>query len=57
MHIGWDWASEAHDITIIADTGEILDRWAPTSRAAASLVGGQTPLCQVDTHGEAGAAR
>lgn len=30
MHIGWDWASEAHDVTVIDDTGEILDRWAPT---------------------------
>ena len=30
MHIGWDWASEAHDITVINTAGEIVDRWAPT---------------------------
>lgn len=26
--IGWDWASETHDITVINDGGEIVDRWA-----------------------------
>lgn len=30
MHIGWDWASEAHDVTVIDSAGEIVDRWAPT---------------------------
>jgi len=30
VHIGWDWASEAHDITIIDPAGEIIDRWAPS---------------------------
>jgi hypothetical protein len=30
MHIGWDWASEAHDVTVINDAGEVIDRWAPT---------------------------
>jgi len=30
MHIGWDWASEAHDVTVINDDSEIIDRWAPT---------------------------
>jgi transposase len=28
MHIGWDWASETHDVTVITDAGEIVDRWA-----------------------------
>ena len=30
MHIGWDWASEAHDVTVIDDASQIVDRWAPT---------------------------
>lgn len=34
MHIGWDWASEAHDITIINFAGEIVDRWAPSHNEA-----------------------
>lgn len=28
LFVGWDWASETHDVTVIDDTGEILDRWA-----------------------------
>ena len=30
MHVGWDWAGEAHDITIVDDTGVVIDRWALT---------------------------
>ena len=30
LHIGWDWASEAHDVTVIDDASHIVDRWAPT---------------------------
>jgi len=30
MHVGWDWASEAHDITIIGTDGQVIDRWAST---------------------------
>lgn len=30
MHVGWDWASEAHDITIIGIDGQVIDRWAST---------------------------
>jgi transposase len=29
MHIGWDWASETHDVTVLDDNGKIVDRWAP----------------------------
>lgn len=29
MYIGWDWASEAHDITVIDSAATIVDRWAP----------------------------
>jgi transposase len=30
MHVGWDWASEAHDVTVIDDAGGIVERWALT---------------------------
>jgi transposase len=30
MHVGWDWASEAHDITVVDAAGKVIDRWAPT---------------------------
>jgi hypothetical protein len=30
VHIGWDWASEAHDVTVVDTAGEIVDRWALT---------------------------
>lgn len=26
--VGWDWASQAHDFTVLDDGGVILDRWA-----------------------------
>lgn len=28
MFAGWDWASESHDVTVVDDAGEIVDRWA-----------------------------
>jgi transposase len=27
-YTGWDWATEAHDVSIIDDTGRLIDRWA-----------------------------
>ena len=27
MHVGWDWASQRHDVTLIDDTGQLVDRW------------------------------
>lgn len=30
MHVGWDWAGETHDLTIVDDTGAVIDRWALT---------------------------
>lgn len=30
MQVGWDWATEAHDITVMDDQGAMVDRWAPT---------------------------
>jgi hypothetical protein len=26
--VGWDWASATHDVTVIDQTGQIVDRWA-----------------------------
>lgn len=28
MKIGWDWASETHDVTVINDEGAVVDRWS-----------------------------
>lgn len=28
MQVGWDWASETHDITVIDDRGHVVDRWS-----------------------------
>src|SRR6266566_7384408 len=27
-YVGWDWASQGHDVTVLDDTGAVLDRWA-----------------------------
>jgi hypothetical protein len=29
MFAGWDWASAAHDVTVIDAAGKLVDRWAP----------------------------
>ena len=34
LFVGWDWASETHDVTVIDDTGVIIDRWALRHNAA-----------------------
>lgn len=28
MYVGWDWASETHDVTVLRPDGSIADRWA-----------------------------
>lgn len=28
MYVGWDWASETHDVTVLRADGSIADRWA-----------------------------
>jgi hypothetical protein len=28
MQVGWDWASETHDISVIDDRGQVVDRWS-----------------------------
>jgi transposase len=34
MYVGWDWASETHDVTVIDESGEIVDRWTLRHSAA-----------------------
>lgn len=29
MFVGWDWASATHDLTVIDDTGTVVDHWTP----------------------------
>lgn len=28
VQVGWDWASETHDVTVLDDAGGIVDRWS-----------------------------
>jgi transposase len=28
MQVGWDWASETHDITVMDSAGQVVDRWS-----------------------------
>ncbi|MER6526395.1 IS110 family transposase [Streptomyces sp. NPDC001508] len=28
MFVGWDWASASHDVTVIDDSGTVIDHWA-----------------------------
>jgi transposase len=34
MYVGWDWASQRHDVTVIDDTGQLVDRWTLTHTEA-----------------------
>jgi hypothetical protein len=27
-YVGLDWASQAHDVTVLGEAGQVLDRWA-----------------------------
>jgi transposase len=29
MFVGWDWASATHDVTVIDDSGSVVDHWTP----------------------------
>lgn len=29
MFIGWDWATETHDVTVVDESGKRIDRWEP----------------------------
>jgi hypothetical protein len=48
--VGWDWASQAHDVTVLDDGGAVLDRWAfPHTEAC-----WQMALGRLRSHGEPG---
>jgi transposase len=34
MFVGWDWASTTHDVTVVDDTGAVVDHWAPAHTEA-----------------------
>jgi transposase len=39
MFVGWDWASEAHDVTVVDDEGAVVARWSPAhSRTGLEMV-------------------
>lgn len=48
MQVGWDWASEAHDITVMDDQGAMVDRWAP----AHDELGIRATLARLAGHGD-----
>jgi transposase len=49
-YVGWDWASRAHDVTVLDDAGAVLDRWAfPHTEA-----GWQMAVARLRRHGEPG---
>lgn len=49
-YVGWDWASRAHDVTVLDDGGAVLDRWAfPHTES-----GWQMALGRLRSHGEPG---
>jgi transposase len=34
VFVGWDWASETHDVTVLDNQGQLIDRWSLTHDAA-----------------------
>jgi transposase len=40
LFVGWDWASDSHDVTVIDEGGAVVDRWpmAHTERAFAQTL-------------------
>ena len=49
MQVGWDWASAAHDVTVMDDEGRIIDRWALEH----SEVGIEGAIRRLASHGHA----
>jgi len=47
MYVGWDWASETHDITVMDADGEAVERWALHHDAA----GIDAAIVRLSTHG------
>jgi transposase len=50
VFVGWDWASETHDITVMDHAGAVLDRWALDHNAA----GLDAALARLAAHGRPG---
>jgi hypothetical protein len=49
-YVGWDWASRGHDVTVLDDTGVVLDRWAFTHTEP----GWSSTLQRLRRHGDPG---
>jgi hypothetical protein len=49
-YVGWDWASQSHDVTVIDDAGMVVDRWA-LSHTEKGLI---TTLQRMARHGQPG---
>lgn len=50
MFAGWDWASETHDVTVVDDAGEVVDRWALRH----DETGIDTAIARLGRHGRPG---
>jgi Transposase/Transposase IS116/IS110/IS902 family len=50
MYVGWDWASETHDVTVMDGAGQVLDRWA----FAHDEAGLADTMARLATHGAPG---
>jgi transposase len=48
--VGWDWASQAHYVTVLDDAGAVLRRWA----FAHTEAGWVMALARLRCHGEPG---
>src|SRR4249920_1667385 len=48
--VGWDWASQAHDITVLDDAGAVLDR----GHSRTPRRDGRWPLARLRRHGDPG---
>ena len=49
MYVGWDWASQTHDITVMDAEGVVVDRWALRHDAA----GIDAAIARLAGHGQA----
>jgi transposase len=50
MFVGWDWASETHDVSVLDEEGTVVDRWALPHDAT----GIDATLQRLRTHGDPG---
>ncbi len=50
LYVGWDWAAESHDVTVMNTEGAIVDRWSVTHDAG----GIDAALRRLVSHGDPG---